>query len=225
MGEDVVSPPYHPECKDLDSTLAFIRRVQDVSGLPTGIKFCVGSLDEAGAFFNAMAKQQVFPDYISIDGGEGGTGAAPKPCIDDLGMPLLPALAGVHRLLVDIGIRDRVKLFAAGKLIGAAKWVLALSLGADAVCTARGFMFSLGCIQALQCGDNTCPVGITTHDRVRQHGLVIEDKAERVRRYVAGCLHDFDALLHSVGVRDASELCLDHLYIPPASILAGEGLR
>ncbi len=224
MGRDVVSPPYHPECRDNASALKFIRRVQEVSGLPVGIKFCVGSMDETAEFLRTMAHDQIFPDYIAIDGGEGGTGAAPKPYLDSFGMPLLPALAGVHRVLVDLGIRDRMKLLAAGKLIGSASWAVGLSLGADAIYSARGFMLALGCIQALQCGANTCPVGITSHDKTLTHGLVVEDKAERVRNYVEGSVHDFEELLCSLGVTHAGQLASQHLYVPPQSILAGEGL-
>jgi glutamate synthase domain-containing protein 2 len=222
MGQDVVSPPYHPECRTNPETVRFIRRVQDVAGVPVGIKFCVGSLEDVRALFDEMARQDVFPDYVSIDGGEGGTGAAPKAYIDSFGMPLLPALCGVQRLLVETGIRDRLKLFAAGKLISASKWVQALSLGADAVYTARGFMLALGCIQAMHCGDNTCPVGITTHDPVLQHGLVVEDKARRVHNYVEGVCRDFEDLLCSVGVKSARDLAPEHLYIPSASVIAGE---
>lgn len=222
MGEDVVSPPSHPECTDHASTLAFIKRVQDVSGLPVGIKFCVGSLGETAEFLREMAHLEIFPDYIAIDGGEGGTGAAPKPFIDSIGMPLVPALHGVHRVLQDLGIRDRTKLVGAGKLIGPAKWAQALCLGADAIYTARGFMLAIGCIQAMQCGNNTCPVGVTSHHPTLKHGLVIADKAERVRNYVEGCMHDFEQIACSLGVADVAELGMDHLYVPPQSILAGE---
>ena len=224
MGRDVVSPPRHPECHDNISTLQFIQRVQDVSGLPVGIKFCVGSLDETAEFLREMAHEKIFPDFIAIDGGEGGTGAAPKPYLDSFGMPLLPALCGVHNILVDLGIRDRTKLIAAGKLIGSAKWAMGLSLGADAIYSARGFMLALGCIQALQCGANTCPVGITSHDPTLKRGLVVEDKSERVRHYVEGSMHDFDEILCSLGVKHAGQLGMDQLYVPPQSILAGEGL-
>ncbi|MDF1700624.1 MAG: FMN-binding glutamate synthase family protein [Planctomycetota bacterium] len=222
MGEDVVSPPSHPECYDNASTLEFIQRVQEVSGLPTGIKFCVGSLDQTAEFLREMAHSKIFPDYIAIDGGEGGTGAAPKPYLDSFGMPLMPALRGVHTILTDLEIRDRTKLIAAGKLIGAAKWTMALAMGADAIYSARGFMLALGCIQALHCGDNTCPVGITSHDRTLKHGLVISDKAQRVQQYVHGSVHDFEEILCSTGVKSARELCMDNLYVPPQSILAGE---
>jgi len=222
MGQDVISPPFHAECRDAGSTVLFIRRIQDISRLPVGIKLSVGSFKELRALFTEMKAQNAYPDYVSIDGGEGGTGAAPKPYVDAFGLPLLPALHGVQQLLTELEIRDRMKLFAAGKLISAAKCVIAMSLGADAVYTARGFMLALGCIQALQCGKNTCPVGITTHDPSLQRGMVIEEKAARVRNYVENVTHDFDELLCSIGVRSARELGLDNLYIPPASILAGK---
>ena len=220
MGKDVISPPYHPECTDNASTVRFIRRVQDVSGLPVGIKLCVGSFEDLRALFDEMVSQQIYPDYLSVDGGEGGTGAAPKPYLDSVGMPLLPALQGTHALMIEAGVRNKMKLFAAGKLIGPAKWVMALALGADAIYSARGFMFAIGCIQALQCGNNTCPAGITTHDRSLQHGLVISEKALRVKNYVEGSMHDFDHLVMSTGARSATDLSRKHLYVPPASILA-----
>jgi glutamate synthase domain-containing protein 2 len=224
MGQDVISPPSHIECRDASSTVLFIRRVQQISGLPVGIKLAVGSFVELRTLFEEMKAQDAFPDYVSIDGGEGGTGAAPKPYIDAFGLPLLPALHGVQQLLIELEIRDRLKLFAAGKLINAAEWLIAMSLGADAIYTARGFMLALGCIQALQCGRNTCPVGIATHDPSLQRGMVIKEKAARVKNYVEHVTHDFEELLCSVGVRSARELGLDHLYIPPASALAGASI-
>ncbi|MDJ0521403.1 MAG: FMN-binding glutamate synthase family protein [Planctomycetota bacterium] len=222
MGQDVVSPPSHAECASPASTVEFIQRVQEVSGVPVGIKFCVGDPEEVRVLLEEMNHQRIYPDYMSIDGGEGGTGAAPKPYLDGFGMPLLPALCKVQRLLAELGVRDKLKVFAAGKLINAAKWVHGLALGADAIYTARGFMLALGCIQSLQCGNNTCPVGITTHDPDLQHGLDIEDKAERVKNYVEGVTHDFDELMRSLGVRSTRELSPAHLYVPPASILAPE---
>ena len=222
MGKDVISPPSHGECTDPAATVGFIRRVQEVAQIPVGIKMCVGSFAEVEVLFDEMKRQGTFPDYVSIDGGEGGTGAAPKPYMDGFGLPLLPALHGVNRLLVKAGIRDRLKVFAAGKLINARKQLIAMALGADAIYTARGFMLALGCIQALQCGRNTCPVGITTHDASLQHGLVIPDKAERVRRYVLELEHDHEELMSSIGVKSARDLSIGHLYIPPASILASE---
>ncbi len=220
MGEDIVSPPSHKECTDIPGTVGFIRHVQEVCGLPVGIKFCVGDFDETRAFIRAMREQDVFPDYISIDGAEGGTGAAPKAFLDKVGVPLFPALQGVDLILREEGVRDRLKLLAAGKLINPGRWLVALSLGADAVYTARGFMLSLGCIQALQCGNNTCPVGITTHDPSLTKGLVIEDKAERVQNYVENCVKEFYQLLGAAGCRSEHELGFSHLYVPSGTSLA-----
>ncbi|MDJ0975854.1 MAG: FMN-binding glutamate synthase family protein [Planctomycetota bacterium] len=223
MGQDVVSPPYHVECRNLVSTVKFIRRVQEVAGVPVGIKLCVGRPSEVGELFEEMKRQEVFPDYISIDGGEGGTGAAPKAYLDGVGMPLLPALKSVGDMMVEMGVRDRMKLLAAGKLVTPGRQVGAMCLGADAVYTARGFMLAIGCIQALQCGNNTCPVGITTHDPSLQRGLVIEDKAYRIANYVKGSVKDIEHILCSMGVRRVRELTFDHLYVPHDSILSVQG--
>ncbi len=217
--KDVVSPPHHVECTDPATTVKFIRRVQDVSQLPVGIKLCVGSLDEFRELVQEMKRQDIFPDYISIDGSEGGTGAAPKSFMDQVGMPLYPALRGVQEILIQEGVRDRLKLNAAGKLISPGKQILAMALGADAIYTARGFMLALGCIQALQCGNNTCPVGITTHDPALMAGLVIDAKAVRVANYVHALEHEFVQLLAASGRKSARELTLDNLYVPDASTL------
>lgn len=214
MGEDVISPPAHSECTDAPSTVAFIKRVQDVSGLPVGIKLCLGRPSEFQVLVEAMQAADRFPDFITVDGAEGGTGAAPGAFMDSVGMPLFVALREVQRILVEAGVRDRVKLFASGKLIQPAIQIKALCLGADACCTARGFMLSLGCIQALQCNKNTCPIGITTHNPDLQRGFIVEEKAKRVANYVSGIRHDFDQLLAAVGVRCPEELNESHLYIP-----------
>ena len=219
-GKDVISPPHHVECTDKSSTVQFIKRVQDVSELPVGIKMCVGSFEEVRELVREMKAQDIFPDYISIDGSEGGTGAAPKAFMDHVGVPLYPALQGIQNILLEEGVRDRLKLLSAGKLINAGKQIVAMSLGADACYTARGFMLALGCIQALQCGNNTCPVGITTHDPKLQKGLVIGVKAMRVKQYVEHLEHEFIELLTSSGCRSPKELTLDNLYVPEGSSLA-----
>jgi glutamate synthase domain-containing protein 2 len=169
---------------DARSTVKFINRVQDIVEKPVGIKFCLGSEKEFRLLVKEMKKQKVFPDYIAVDGAQGGTGAAPKSYMDDIGVPLFPALHAVQNILVEEGVRNNLKLLSSGKLINPGKQLIALSLGADACYTARGFMLALGCIQALQCNKNTCPVGITTHRKDLQHGLDIEDKARRVVNYV-----------------------------------------
>ena len=184
MGKDVVSPPSHLECKDLSSTVQFIRRVQDVSRLPVGIKLALGKQEEFRALVTEMINEDVFPDYISIDGAEGGTGAAPKSFLDQVGVPLRPALHSAQQVLVETGARDRVRLCGAGKLINAGRILVAMALGADVCYTARGFMLALGCIQAMQCGNNSCPIGIATHDRQLQRGVDIELRSKRIVNYV-----------------------------------------
>jgi glutamate synthase domain-containing protein 2 len=214
MGEDVVSPPYHAECRDVRSTVKFIRRVQEVSALPVGIKLCLGRDTELVALLREMKRQEVFPDYLSLDGAEGGTGAAPKAFMDDFGVPLLEALPVVDARMREEGVRDRLKLFAAGKLITPGRQLLAMSLGADAVYSARGFMLALGCIQALQCNQNTCPVGITTHQHHLQHGLDVEVKSQRVYNYVYNLEHDWEEALAALGKRSFRELGSDNVLLP-----------
>lgn len=214
MGKDVISPPFHVECLDSASTVAFIRRVQEVSELPVGMKFCLGREGEFRALVREMARQGVFPDYISIDGAEGGTGASPKAFMDDVGIPILSALPAVHAILKEEELRDRTKLVAAGKLINPGKQFFALSLGAQAVYTARGFMLALGCIQAMTCNRNTCPVGITTHNPMLQQGLDIEVKSERVKNYILNLVHDHYELLTSLGKNSFRELNEENLLVP-----------
>ncbi|MBZ0115210.1 MAG: FMN-binding glutamate synthase family protein [Thermoanaerobaculia bacterium] len=225
MDEDVISPAHHLECVDAESTVAFIGRVQRVGGLPTGIKFCLGRPDEFRALVQEMKRQDIVPDFITVDGAEGGTGAAPKSFMDDVGMPLFEALPLVHKALQESGLRDRLVLFASGKLINPGKQMTALSLGADAVYSARGFLLALGCIQALQCNRNTCPVGITTHQKKLQKGLDIEDKAQRVANYIEALHHDHVELLSAMGRSSSRWLSEENVYSPtraPASPLSQE---
>lgn len=204
--KDVLSPSHHLECSDAETTVQFINRVQEVSGLPTGIKFCLGRPDEFRDLVKEMKKQSVLPDFITVDGGEGGTGAAPKSFMDDLGMPLFEALPLVQQILVDEGVRDQLVIFASGKLINAGRQLKAMALGADVVYSARGFLLALGCIQALQCNKNTCPVGITTHVPHLQKGLDVEIKSQRVASYVDALHHDFEELLAATGSKSPREL-------------------
>ena len=219
QGKDVVSPTNHVECVDPTTTVQFIKRVQDASGLPVGIKLCLGCPAEFLTLVEEMKTQNVFPDYIAVDGGEGGTGAAPKAFMDNYGMPLIPALHAVNTILIENGVRDRLKIMAAGKLIGPGRQMIAFCLGADAIYSARGFMLSLGCIQALQCGNNTCPVGITTHDPELQRGLDVGGKAIRVANYVENLEHDFYQLLAATGKTTPRDLTVGNLYVPVNSPL------
>ncbi len=214
MGEDLVSPPFQQECHDVSSSVAFIARIQDLVEIPVGIKLCIGSFTEFREFVREMKRQDRFPDFITIDGGEGGTGAAPTAFMDRIGLPLYPALYGVVKILEKEGVRDRVKILASGKLINAGRQLTAFALGADACYTARGFMLALGCIQARECGSNTCPVGITTHDPHLQAGLDPEIKAARIAHYVENTQRDFKAMLVATGRCCPSELGVADLFIP-----------
>lgn len=212
MGQDVLSPPYHLEARDVSSTVDFIKRVQDVSQLPVGIKLCLGRESEFIALMEGMKTKNIFPDYISIDGAEGGTGAAPKSFMDDVGLPLFEALPRVNQLLMQYEIRNKLKLFCAGKLISSGRQFMALSMGADAIYTARGFMLALGCIQALQCNKNTCPVGITTHLKHLQRGVDVEEKSERIYSYVKSLEYEYQEMLASMGKTSFDELSEKNLY-------------
>ena len=163
IGQDLYSPPRHKECKDALTTTHFIKKIQEISQRPVGIKFCLGREREFYDLCVTMKKENIFPDYMAIDGSEGGTGAAPKTFMDDLGQPLMPALQIVREILKELAISHKLKILCSGKLISSGKQMIALAMGADAVFTARGFLLALGCIQALRCHTNTCPVGITTH--------------------------------------------------------------
>lgn len=219
MGFDVVSPPSHIECVDLESSVRFIKHVQDVSQLPVGIKLCVGNPAEFEGLVSEMKRQDVFPDWITIDGAEGGTGAAPKAFMDRVGLPLFPALKRVDDILTEHEVRQRLKIIASGKLVGPGRQMIAFCLGADVIGSARGFMLSIGCIQAMQCGNNTCPVGITTHDPDLQRGLDVDLKAKRVAQYVDNLEHDLEELLCATGCRSVQSLSFEHLYVPKDSTL------
>lgn len=223
--QDIVSPPFHPECDTVENTVQFIKRVQDVSGLPTGFKICLGCITEFEALVIEMKRQEVYPDFISVDGAEGGTGAAPKAFLDGVGMPLTAGLFSINDCLKRHGIRNKMKLNASGKLVSPGRQIMAFALGADAIYSARGFMLSLGCIQALQCGNNTCPIGITTHDPELQKGLVVETRAPRIANYVSNIEHDLEELLRATGRTCFSELTENNLYIPSNTVLSDYHLR
>ena len=214
MGKSVYSPSSHVECDTPDNTAAFIKRVQEVSGLPVGMKLCLGRADEMRDLVAAMKRLDAFPDYMSIDGCEGGTGAAPAAFMDHVGIPLFPALQMTTEVLESEGVRDRLKLLAAGKLVNPARQIRAFASGADAVYTARGFMLALGCIQALQCNTGHCPVGITTHDKGLQRGLDLDEKALRVSNYARNLEHTLTSLLAATGKRSFHQLTRDDLFLP-----------
>jgi glutamate synthase domain-containing protein 2 len=183
-----------------------------VSGKPTGFKTVIGSPAMLDELFGEICTRGIesAPDFITVDGAEGGTGAAPMPLIDAVGLPLREALPILVDRLTAYGLRERVKVIASGKLINPEDVAWALCLGADFITNARGFMFALGCIQALQCNKNTCPTGITTHDPKLQRGLNPPDKAERVAAYARNMVNEVGIIAHACGVRSPSELNRSH---------------
>ncbi len=214
LGQDLFSPPRHKECLSALSTVRFVRQIQDISQIPVGIKFCLGREKELYELFSVMKKENLFPDYIALDGSEGGTGAAPKTFMDDLGWPLNSALQILRKILSELNMENRFQILCSGKLINSGKQMMALALGANAVYTARGFLLALGCIQALRCHSNTCPTGITTHNPRLMRGLNIEEKSERVKNYANGLIKNNYELLGALGLKNFSELKPEHVISP-----------
>ncbi|WP_163831783.1 FMN-binding glutamate synthase family protein [Spartinivicinus ruber] len=207
-GQSSISPNGHPDIKTVADLLDMIHRIRTVTGKPVGFKAVIGAygwLDDLFALINQRGIESA-PDFITIDSADGGTGAAPMSLMDYMGLLLRESLPLVVDKLVEYGLRDRVKVIASGKLINAADVAWALSLGADFVNSARGFMFALGCIQALQCNKNTCPTGITTHNPRLQKGLVVMDKTTRVANYAKNMEHYVGVIAHSCGVKEPRQL-------------------
>jgi glutamate synthase domain-containing protein 2 len=200
--QDSISPNRHPEVDSVHELLDFIGHLRSVSGKPTGFKTVVGAygwLEQMCEEVNRRGLESA-PDFITIDSGDGGTGAAPMALMDNVGLPIREALPLVADILTRHGLRDRIKLFASGKLVTASEVAWAYCAGADSVVSARGFMFALGCIQALKCNKNTCPTGITTHNPRLQRGLDPADKSVRVMQYVEKMRKDVGVIAHSCGV-------------------------
>ncbi|MBD5769910.1 FMN-binding glutamate synthase family protein [Marinomonas colpomeniae] len=214
-GEDSISPNGHLDIKSIDDLLNMIHRVRKVTSKPVGFKMVVGDIRFFDALCELIHKKGLdyCPDFITIDSSDGGTGAAPQPLMDYVGMQLRESLPMVVNTVTSYGLRRYIKIIASGKLIVPGKAAWALSAGADFVVTARGFLFSLGCIQALQCNKNTCPTGITTHNPDLQKGLVALEKSERVANYVEGLLHGIGMIAHSCGVSEPRELTRAHVRI------------
>jgi len=204
VGQDGISPNRHAEIDDFGDLLDMIGRIREVTGKPVGFKTVIGSSDaweELFELINARGADSA-PDFIAVDGGEGGTGAAPMPLMDLVGMPLRDALLRVVDMRDRHGLKERIRVIAAGKLVNPGDVAWAICAGADFVTSARGFMFSLGCIQALKCNRNTCPTGITTHDPHLQKGLVVEDKYIKVANYAKSVIKEVEMIAHSVGVAE-----------------------
>ncbi|WP_051079117.1 FMN-binding glutamate synthase family protein [Methyloversatilis thermotolerans] len=215
VGMDSISPNRHPDIGNVEQLLDCIARVRAVTGKPVGIKIALGGWHFLNELCEAILRRGLdcAPDYIAIDGGEGGSGAAPQALADHVALSIDEALPRTVDALIESGLRARIKVVAAGKLVTSARAAWALAAGADFVNTARGFMFSLGCIQALRCHANTCPTGITTHNPKLQRGLVVADKAERVAHYALNMNHEIDMIAHSCGLKHAREFRREHARI------------
>lgn len=212
VGQDCVSPVDHSAFSTPIGLLEFVARLRTLSGgKPVGFKLCIGHPWEWFAIAKAMLKTNILPDFIVVDGAEGGTGAAPVEFVDHVGTPLREGLRLVHNTLVGIGLRDQIKLGASGKIISAFDMARAFALGADWCNSARGFMFAVGCIQAQICHTGKCPTGVTTQDPKRQAGLVVSDKSVRVLNYHQGTLQALGELLSAAGLEHPDELRPHHI--------------
>lgn len=214
-GRDSISPNRH---RDIANTLELLNKVahiRRVTGKPVGIKTAIGGF----YFLNDLCESvwqlglEFAPDFLVIDGGEGGSGAAPQTLADHMALSIDEALPRAADALYEYGLKERIRLVGSGKLVTSARVAWALCAGADFVNTARGFMFSLGCIQAMRCHQNTCPTGITTHNRRLQRGLVVEEKYLRVANYAKGVVKDVETLAHSCGVAHPRLLRREHVRI------------
>jgi glutamate synthase domain-containing protein 2 len=211
MGRDCVSPSRHSVFSTPLELMLFLAKMRRLSGgKPVGFKLCVGHEWEFLALCKAMLETGVYPDFIVVDGKEGGTGAAPMEFADHVGKPLAEGLNFVNNALIGIGARDRIRLGASGKIATAFDIARAMALGADWCNSARGFMFALGCIQSLSCHTDRCPTGVATQDPQRQRALVAPLKAERVANYHQATLRSLAELTAAAGLEHAGQFRLEH---------------
>jgi glutamate synthase domain-containing protein 2 len=206
-GKDVLSPTYHKAFSTPMEMMGFVTRLRELSGgKPVGFKICIGNPVEFMSIVKAMIASDTYPDFVVVDGGEGGTGAAPLEFSDALGAPLIEGLLLVHNALAGAGVRRHMRLGASGKLVSASAMAQAIALGADWCNSARAFMFAVGCIQSQRCHTNRGPVGVTTQDPRRQRALVVPDKAARVHRYHRNTVHALAEMVAAMGLDHTSQL-------------------
>jgi glutamate synthase domain-containing protein 2 len=214
VGTEVASPPYHTAFTNPVEMLDFIEKLRDLSGgKPIGIKMCVGNFDEVKELIYTMKELDRYPDFITIDGGEGGTGAAPLVFTNSIGTPLIDGMTLVNNLLVETGLKSEIKLIVSGKASTSFDIVKLLALGADCVNAARAFMLSLGCIQARECNNNTCPVGVATQDRKLVNGLDPTEKSVRVYNYHKKVVHEIREVLGAMGLTSVTQLKPEHIKV------------
>jgi len=206
-GTTVFSPPYHSAFKTPKEMIFFVKKLRELSeGKPVGFKLCVGRKSEFISICKAMVELNTYPDFITVDGGEGGTGAAPPEFSNFVGMPLLDGLSFVDNMLKGFDIRQHIKIVASGKILTGFQMVRAIALGADICNSARAMMMALGCIQALECNKNTCPTGVATQDPTFTKGLVVDDKKVRVANYHKNTVESFVELLGAAGIDNPRKL-------------------
>lgn len=209
----VYSPPYHSAFKSPRELILLIQQMRELSGgKPVGFKLCIGRKSEFIGICKAMVELDLYPDFITVDGGEGGTGAAPQEFSNHVGAPLLDGLAFVHNMLVGFNIRQHIKVIASGKILTGFHLLRALALGADACNSARAMMMAIGCIQALQCNTNKCPTGVATQDPALTVGLVVKDKKQRVANYHEDTVKTFVELMGAAGIDNYQNLTRSHIY-------------
>lgn len=207
VGEAVISPPGHTAFDSPEGLLRFVKRLRELSdGKPVGFKLCVGKKREFFAIVKAMLATGIRPDFVTVDGGEGGTGAAPLEFSNSVGTPLADGLVFVHNALVGAGVRDEIRVIASGHVTTGFALLAKMALGADLCNSARGMMFALGCIQALRCNNNTCPTGVATQDPALYKGLDVGDKSARVAHFHKATVHSFLEVLAASGLSHPSEI-------------------
>ncbi len=214
-GKDSISPNRHYDIANMNQLLDKVAYLRELTGRPVGVKTAVGGWEFINDLCDTVLRRgkEYAPDFLHIDGGEGGSGAAPQTLMDHMALPIAEALPRVVDSLLQSDLKSRIRVVAAGKLVTSARAAWALCVGADFVVTARGFMFSLGCIQALRCHTNTCPTGVTTHNMRLQRGLVVGEKYLRVANYAQNMNKEIDMIAHSCGCRHARELKREHVRI------------
>lgn len=214
-GQDSISPNRFPEVGNIDELLDFIGYIREVTGKPVGIKAVLGSTDWTEEMCVKIHERgmESAPDFFTLDSGDGGTGAAPMPLMDNVGLLIEESLPALSDVFHKYGLRDRIKIITSGKRITPADVAWAICAGADFINSARGFMFSLGCIQAMRCNLNTCPTGVTTHDPKLQDGLDPRDKKVRVMHYQQNLVHEVEVIAHSCGAKEPRELRRKHIRI------------
>ncbi|MEQ9415037.1 MAG: FMN-binding glutamate synthase family protein, partial [Cyclobacteriaceae bacterium] len=212
-GTTVFSPPYHSAFSTPEELILFVEKLRHLSGgKPVGFKLCIGRKSEFLSICKAMVKLDKYPDFITIDGGEGGTGAAPPEFSNFVGMPLLDALAFVDNALRGFGIRKQTQIIVAGKILSGFHMMRAMALGANLCYSARAMMMAVGCIQALRCNANDCPTGVATQNQALAKGLVVESKYQRVANFHKNTVESFVELMGASGLNDSTKINRTHIY-------------